>query len=587
MSLSLRRALLLALTATVLAPTSAQAVMTRSTVTSPADPTYRLYERTPKAEPTITVTGTSNAAVKELVDIVCTRGSVVVAAAVGIEVGPNGRFSTDVRLDNLQNWACVLRAVPHQYRGKELQPFDGPMVAVTFFDPRDFTIPVRGSDARATADYYAKTGNRRGYAELRSRGLKDVTAVYPEQLGFYKETWDTAAERHAVEVDGVVAYAGGDVPRFDYDGEGPEPMMAPGGFAGISVSATLDERTGRVTVNESAPVVRCNRWDRVEPPATDCRSVLDTGVRHERAVTFDAEHAVVDVEERWISTDGSPHRVRLAYAHDADENDRPLWRFPGEVRFGYRDDRETVTPKGPGTLLVRGAEGGVAVGALTFNPAPQRFVFDDYDVLADVDELTVPAGGVVPVRRTFALAENVAAAEALARRTEDGFAAPTVSIDGAVPGEGFATVTGRATDNVGVTALTVNGQAVTLGTDGAFSAQATFGTVTVVATDAAGLTATAAIDVTKPAPAPVLTPSPQPGGVRRCTVPRIKKGSTVKAARKALSDAGCKAAKSTKRKRSAKVRKGRVLSLSQRAGESVPAADGIVITVSSGRKKRR
>ena len=73
----------------------------------------------------------------------------------------------------------------------------------------------------------------------------------------------------------------------------------------------------------------------------------------------------------------------------------------------------------------------------------------------------------------------------------------------------------------------------------------------------------------------------------RCVVPRVKKGSTVKAARAALKEAGCKAATKTKSKRSAKVKKGRVLSLTRKAGDSVRSDEAIGITVSAGRKKKR
>ena len=46
--------------------------MTRSSVTSPANPTYRLYEPTEKASDPLTVTGTSDGVADEAVDIVCT-----------------------------------------------------------------------------------------------------------------------------------------------------------------------------------------------------------------------------------------------------------------------------------------------------------------------------------------------------------------------------------------------------------------------------------------------------------------------------------------------------------------------------------
>ena len=602
MPLTLRRALLLAVFAAALAPTGAQATVTRSSVTSPADPTYRLYELTEKAATRLVVKGTSDGVADEAVDLVCTRGAVIGLVADNVPLSGDGTFTTDVALSAVPRGGCILRAVPHLYRGKELQPFDGPLVAVTYYDPNDFPVPVRGAERPAVADYYLETGHRRGRAELRSagsRGLKDLLGVYPEALGTYtRDTWDGGASLQteakaassAIEVDDRVAYAAGSIPRLVYAPE--ERPMAPEGFDGLEVELTLDERTGRVTVEESQRILRCNRWDRTEPRPADCASVLDTGVRLERTITFDAQHAIVDFSDRWISTDGQAHRLRLAYEHDADESDRPLWRFPGDPRFTFRADQDRVRPKGPGTVFVRGPEGGMAVGALSYVPAPATFIFDGKDVLSEINEVTVPAGGVLPIRRTFAVAENVIAAETLSRRTEDGFAGPAVSIDGpadgTTTGESSLKVSGRATDNVAVATLTVNGRPAAVDGDGSFSADVALGTgsnrIAVVAKDAAGLTASTSIGVTRTAPIPTATP--QPESVPRCVVPRVKKGATVKAARKALKDAGCKAATKTKSKRSAKVKKGRVLSLARKAGDSVRSDEAIAITVSSGKKKR-
>jgi len=605
MPLTLRRALLLAVFVAALAPAGAEATVTRSSVTSPADPTYRLYQPSDRVAPELTITGTSDGRADESVDVVCSRGALLGLVADNVPLSGDGTFTTDVALSAVSHGGCILRAVPHLYRGKELQPFDGPLVAVTYYDPNDFPVPVRGAERPAVADYYVETGNRRGRAELRSagsRGLKDLLGVHPEALGTYtRDTWDGGASLQTeakdaastIEVDDRVAYAAGSIPRLVYAPE--ERPTAPEGFDGLEVELTLDERTGRVTVEESQRILRCNRWDRTQPRPVDCTSVLDTGVRLERTITFDAEHAIADVDDRWISTDGQAHRLRLAYEHDADESDRPLWRFPGDPRFTFRADQDRVRPKGPGTVFVRGPEGGMAVGALSYAPAPATFIFDGKDVLSEINELTVPAGGVLPIRRTFAIAENVIAAEALAQRTEDGFAGPAVSIDGpadgATTGEASLKVSGRATDNVGVAKLTINGQPVAVGGDGSFSAVVALGTgsnrVDVVATDATGLTGTASIDVTRTAPVILPTPTPQPEAVQWCVMPRVKKGSTVKAARAALKEAGCKAARKTKSKRSSKVKKGRVLSLTHRAGDHVPLAEAVGITVSAGRKKKR
>ena len=358
------KSLPLALILAALAPAIADANVTRSSVTSPADPTYRLYEPTKKAEPRLAVAGTTDGAVKEQVDLVCSEGATVFVVAPAIELGSEGRFAADVPLKSFQNRACILRAVPAGYRGKELQRFAGPIVAVTFFDANAVTVPVRGGGV-ATHDYAVVTGHRRARASLRSVGNSGVeyqTGVHPEELGgFSQDTWDQAATlaresketETALVVDGRVAYSAAGVPLFVYQGE--DVLSAPAGHEGVRARLALDERTGAVRVEEAQRIERCNRSDGPLPPAADCTSVLDTGVRLERTITFDAEHAVTRISDRWISADGNPHRVRLAYTHDADDKEPPRWRFPGEPGFSFRSEPEAVQPKAPGTLFVRGA----------------------------------------------------------------------------------------------------------------------------------------------------------------------------------------------------------------------------------------
>ena len=101
--------------------------------------------------------------------------------------------------------------------------------------------------------------------------------------------------------------------------------------------------------------------------------------------------------------------------------------------------------------------------------------------------------------------------------------APSVAIDGPKSGsiltQPSVVVFGRASDNVGVAGLTVNGRAATLEADGTFKAAVALplgnSRITVVATDGVGQRATATTDVTV---VEVLS-KPQPT-TRGCTVPR-------------------------------------------------------------------
>jgi Ca2+-binding RTX toxin-like protein len=82
--------------------------------------------------------------------------------------------------------------------------------------------------------------------------------------------------------------------------------------------------------------------------------------------------------------------------------------------------------------------------------------------------------------------------------------------------------------------------------------------------------------------------TPPPGGdgrtpaARRCVVPKVKAGATLAAAKRALARGGCGA--KAKQVRSAKVRRGRVVKLGQKAGRKLAARTAVVVYVSRGRR---
>ena len=68
------RALSLALVTAALVPASAAADISTTAITTPAQPTYRLFEASVKANEPLRITGTTDGLPGDLVDIVCTRG---------------------------------------------------------------------------------------------------------------------------------------------------------------------------------------------------------------------------------------------------------------------------------------------------------------------------------------------------------------------------------------------------------------------------------------------------------------------------------------------------------------------------------
>ena len=101
------------------------------------------------------------------------------------------------------------------------------------------------------------------------------------------------------------------------------------------------------------------------------------------------------------------------------------------------------------------------------------------------------------------------------------------------------------------------------------------------ATDGAGQSTSASADVTV---VETLTPRrPQPA--RGCTVPSIKRGATLKSVKAKLAKANCRPPRKLTKQRSSKVRKGRVIALTRKAGTNLKAGTRVGIKVSSGRKR--
>ncbi len=69
-------------------------------------------------------------------------------------------------------------------------------------------------------------------------------------------------------------------------------------------------------------------------------------------------------------------------------------------------------------------------------------------------------------------------------------------------------------------------------------------------------------------------------GIKACVVPRIKAGATLAAARKALAKGGCRVV--TKKVRSARVRRGRVVKLSAKTGRRLAAQAKVTVYLSRG-----
>jgi hypothetical protein len=610
-----RRALISACAgAVLLVPAAAHGAVTTSQITTPADPTFLIYDDDVlAANQQITVSGTTNGAGGDLIDIICVYGDSSDSFASNVAVAADGSFSVTATYSPLSgNEApCRLRAVRDGLNsGDDLFDFKGPRVAVTEVD-LGTTIPVTGSGTPVVNDFDVEFTGFRASGQLSSfshNGLEDHYSMTPSFEEAQYASWYLAAEmdrlnydgeRNSIQIDGKNAWGGDDVPQFDYDGGGPEPSSAPAGFTGATTAVSHNASNGDLTVVETAPLFRCTD-DSLPVTAGKCPTAVPTGVTLRRTTTVTNEGSRVRVADAFVSTDGAAHTARLEHYNETDDSDYPTWRFPTDADFGFFDEGDFVTDQpAPGTVQwVDGDPGSSPGGAMTWLEPVDYFRFADYDYLLSVRTVAVPAGGESPATTIYTAGRQQAVITGDASAVEDAAGLPVLTVtgpgNGAVVGTPTVVVSGTARDNKGITALTVNGVPTALNGE-SFAATVPLApgpnTIPVAAADAAGNVASAAIVVTYVVPTPpAVTPPGVTPPVKRCIAPKIKAGSTQKTVKAALVKANCKAGKKVVLKTSKTVKKGRVISISRKAGTRLPAGTAIKINVSKGKpavKKRK
>ncbi|HST42963.1 MAG TPA: hypothetical protein VLK58_25790 [Conexibacter sp.] len=528
----MRALLSIATTLLVLLPTAASATVTRTAITTPGEPLFAAY-RFSAPEAVFAVSGTSDGTTGDVLALRCDPGAGG-RLSEPISVAADGSFTTTAWMTAIGHSPCRLRAVPAGWAGDELAAFEPRLVSLTAHSPAARVTPVRGSAELRPYTFDVFTGNRRGSAHVTASddsGLGDVLSLQPDTFA-PTPSWalaayllpDAADPRTAVEVDGIASYGARSIPRFDYDGAGPESRSAPAGFTGVQSSVTVDPQSGDVSVLESVPIVHCDGTAGPDPQPQGCLTVRPSGIRHERSYRFTREHRVIALRDSWISTDESAHRVRVVMTHAVLTDPASLWRLPAEPEFAPVGG-ELRQPTQAGTVAHRTESGALAAGALAFDPAPAEFSFPFNNRLREVSELEVPAGGTVEVARTFAHAPTVLGVEQLL---------PPPMPEPKRPGLG---------------PIDPGGGGSSAGGGGA-----------------------------EPRPE-----GPRPDARREtsrpyrpCVVPRVRRGATVAAARRAIAAAGCRSKRRLRKVRS-RVRKGRVVALTPRA--RAVRAPGAVVTI--------
>jgi hypothetical protein len=524
------------------APASA-AIITESQVhvTSPTG-TYLVADEL--APTMIKGTGTSNGNASNKVDIKCFRGKEVEVLEEEVAVAANGTFSFDAPLEEIAAETCVLRAVDHldktDYPPGTPTALQGPTLAIS--ERSESRIPT-GPNAGKLRDYYIYGAQLLGGFDYDSLGgctiddgyVFDATTLETKTLdycnawfhyrnGVEKETGFASPTRSELRVDGSDSYAAESIyllyPKA-FEGKG---------FPSLTEQYSLDPATGDLVIETTDQIVTCAPKPAVYPPTeASCSSYVPTGVQIFLRSVQDHSGRVANVMQRFESTDGRSHEVDLLenneFYHEKKDGELNFpWTGLGASPYTIAGQEVPAPPSGPGSFYVKGsaavADGGEEApqGAVTFSNAPDGETIigttNNTSRYSWVDlhyKRAIPAGGSFSLGFTYSNAFLLSEVGADAAAAQAAFM-PSVTIgapaNGSKTSTATAVVSGTASDATGLASLSVNGAAVPVAANGAWSASVPLSpganTITATATNVFGNSSQAAISVTYSPPAPLV-----------------------------------------------------------------------------------
>ena len=502
-------------------PAPALAEVAGSQVTAPADGALFLDDATLPGAPQVAVAGTADAGAADTVDLVCEAGGGHVLLADDVAIS-DGEFAVSVGLDELSGRTCTLRALPGTGYAGTYVPFAGPRVAVSSYgESRVAGGPNAGSlydfalDAQHLAGAFAIAsagGGALAASTTRSASLAPAPGAWEQAATFGARTLAGAGPHSALRVDGRPAYTPAVAQGLFGDGAGGDPDSADlVGLPELEVTRALDPATGRLTLTERAPLVRCTT-DAAVPSAATCSAFVSTGVVLERTWEVD-RGGLVAVGDAFRST-GAAHTVTPDLGVDS-RGTTAAWALGAGGFDTFADGTVLAPPEAPFAALrydrsLWPESAGAAPGALVFHQRPGELRFTSetgFDaVYAPID---VPAGGTsAPLRHTFVVAQDLARARAAGTQVADALAPPVVRVT--TPAERATVPTDNVlvagtVEDVAVASVSVNGTPALVAADRSFAAfvplERGLNTLAVLATDTAGNTATEGRSVTYEEPA--------------------------------------------------------------------------------------
>ena len=319
----------IALLLTFVFAASAEAAITSSNVTTPADGALLMQNLDTSPNQTFTVSGTTNGTTGDLFDIDCFQGNTLDTSYRGTSntgialTSTDGSFTvTTVPEATFGGNSCHLLVVPHGTTSPS--GFTGPRVGFSDFStatistgantgtPYDynFTDATTGAIANneSVDDCGPYTQPVDGTSAMNAGpGLFDCAGnFYNSAVDFFAGPTDRKSSE--IEIDGQNAYGSASANHLFVGSN------ALAGFPALTASLdSFDSSSGNSQTTETEPLVKCTPEDIYTATSSSCTAFASTGVAFKRVMSYSNSSRVATVTDTFSSTDGSAHSIDLEY----------------------------------------------------------------------------------------------------------------------------------------------------------------------------------------------------------------------------------------------------------------------------------
>lgn len=512
---------------------SAQATITGSSITTPADGSLLFQNQDTSPNQMFTVSGTISGSVGDLYEIDCYQGGTSYASYRG-QTGKgipltSSHFSVSVPQDAFATDSCELLAVPYNAPPSSLAGYTGPRVGFSMF--QTYTVSSGANQGKTDGFYFTDatpTGNT-GIDGIDSCGpftypLDGTSAMnaglylidcggslFGSRNDFFTNPTTEDLTRSEILVDGHNAY-GSNSAQDLFSGS-----SALSGFPALTARVdSFNTSNGDAQTTESEPLVRCSPSNAYAATSSSCTAFAPTGVRITRVTSYTNGGRVATVSDTYSSTDGASHSIDLLYETDLYDSTGG-WELPGQSSFAQHKTGDTgaAPASAPGTVyVIDNAKAGPSlanpVGALTFATPYLQATFDNTLWSGSNEESglfhyqrTVLPSAPVTITWSYATGTTLSEVQAYALAARTSMASPAVGVSSpksrSVVNTTPVTVKGTASAPSGVQRVVVNGVAAAMsGARWSAAVPLRFGknTITVTATSMDGTSSQSSETVT-------------------------------------------------------------------------------------------